>query len=150
MSDRPEQSAAPAGGFRPAVGHGARIFLGLVFLVAGLLKLVNPDQFGREMTGYGIIGARLAAAAAPLLIALEITLGAALLLAARVRLTAPLAVALLLAFLGAKAYALARGNTDPCGCFGAYLQTSPGWGIVIDMLFLASGLLAFWGLGHRN
>ena len=131
------------------IGHAARLFLGCVFLLAGVLKVINPDELAREMTGYGIIGARLAAAAAPLLIAIEITLGVALLVGWQARLTAAAASALLLVFLGAKIYSFARGNTDPCGCFGTYLQTSPGWGIAIDAGFLASGLLTLWGPGRR-
>ena len=64
------------------------------------------------------------------------------------RVTAAAASVLLLAFLGARIYSFARGNTDPCGCFGTYLQTGPGWGIAIDAAFLASCGLTLWGLGR--
>ncbi len=56
---------------------------------------------------------------------------------------------LMLGFLALKIHSLLAGRTDPCGCFGAYLQTSPGWGIAIDVGFLGAGLTILWGLGRR-
>src|SRR6266704_1430307 len=138
MSDlaRPieQTSLANEGRSRLLIGHLARLVLGLVFLLAGVAKAVDPAEFAHEIEGYGLVGPGLSAIAAPLLIAVEMTLG----------------VALLLGFLGLKISSLAAGRTDPCGCFGAYLQTSPGWGIVIDLGFLMAALLALWGSRRRQ
>src|SRR5438445_6070732 len=125
---------------RPAVGQVARVVLGLVFLLAGAAKAVDPAEFAFEMTSYGLVGKHVSAVAAPLLIAFEITLGTALLLGVRTRAMTIVSTLMIGAFIGVKAFALSSGRTDPCGCFGAYLETSPGWGIVIDLVFLAAAL----------
>ena len=48
----------------PWLAHGARIALGLVFLVAGVLKMIDPAEFAHQIVGYGIIGPELASLAA--------------------------------------------------------------------------------------
>ncbi len=154
MSDlaRPieQTSLANEGRSRLLIGHLARLVLGLVFLLAGVAKAVDPAEFAHEIEGYGLVGPGLSAIAAPLLIAVEMTLGVALLLAFAVPAMAILSSAMILGFLGLKISSLAAGRTDPCGCFGAYLQTSPGWGIVIDLGFLMAALLALWGSRRRQ
>ncbi|SRR6266446_1902642 len=145
MSGAAPAASRDGGRLRVAAGHAARIVLGLVFVLAGVAKAVDPAEFAFEMAGYGIVGARFSAIAAPILIALEIALGAALLAAVHTRVTALLSTGLMVLFLGVKSYALTQGRTDPCGCFGTYLETSPGWGVLIDCGFIAAGVLTLWG-----
>ena len=56
---------APALRLRRWIGHGARIILGLIFLVAGVLKAFDPNEFAHQIAGYGIIAPALSVAAAP-------------------------------------------------------------------------------------
>jgi uncharacterized membrane protein YphA (DoxX/SURF4 family) len=135
-----------AGRARLWLGHAARCLLGLVFLAAGVLKGLDPAEFAHQVAGYGVVGGRLAAVAAPLLIALEITLGAALLAGLLPRAMAYLGAALLLGFIGLEAYGLSVGRTESCGCFGAHVLRTPRQVITEDVLFLALALLALWGL----
>ncbi|HET6278485.1 MAG TPA: DoxX family protein [Candidatus Polarisedimenticolia bacterium] len=130
----------------PWLGHVGRIVLGLVFLVAGLTKLVDPAEFGHQLAGYGIIGEQLATLAAPLLIAFETTLGIALLVGYRLRVGVLTASILLVLFIAVEAYGIAAGRTESCGCFGAYLQRTPGEVIVEDLLFLLLGVMAWFAL----
>jgi uncharacterized membrane protein YphA (DoxX/SURF4 family) len=137
----------PAGPARRAfvvIGLAARLLLGLIFLAAGALKAVDPAEFARQMAGYGIVGPGVSAVAAPLLIALEVALAAALLCGFRPRAVALGAAALLLIFIGVEAYGLSTGRTQSCGCFGAYVQRTPAEVIGEDLFFLALALLA-WG-----
>ncbi len=80
--------------------------------------------------------------------------GRAMLLAGAVMAATALVVSLvsaavLVGFLGVKGWAIGHGRTDPCGCFGAYLQTGPAAGIAIDLALLAAAILASWGLRRR-
>ncbi|HEX9426787.1 MAG TPA: MauE/DoxX family redox-associated membrane protein [Candidatus Polarisedimenticolia bacterium] len=136
-------------GLRTRSGHLARIGLGMVWLLAAAAKAVDPLEFAHEIASYGLIGASPAATAAPLVIALEAVLGVMLLAGAGSGLAGIASCVLMLAFLALKIRSLLTGRTDPCGCFGSYLQTSPGWGIALDVLFLAAGLVILWGLGAR-
>ncbi|MGH9749551.1 MAG: MauE/DoxX family redox-associated membrane protein, partial [Candidatus Polarisedimenticolia bacterium] len=136
----------PEGRARRIAGHCGRVALGLVFLLAGILKALDPAEFARQIAGYGLVGESIAAAGAPLLIALEIGLGAALLLGAFPVAAAAAGCCLLAAFIAIEAYGLMHGRTEACGCFGAYVQRTPGQVIVEDLLFVGFGILAVWGL----
>jgi hypothetical protein len=128
------------------LGHLGRCLLGAVFLVAGVLKGLDPAEFAYQVAGYGILGPRAVALGAPILIALEITVGAALVLGVWPRLTPLAAAALLIGFIGLEAYGISVGRTESCGCFGAYLKRTPEQVILEDLVFLGLGLLALWGL----
>jgi len=130
---------------RRLIGHLARLFIGLVLLSAGFLKAVDPAEFAHQMAGYGIIGRHVASLGAPLLIALEMTLGVALLLAWRARLAGLIAALMLVGFIAVEAYGMSIGRTESCGCFGAYVQRTPLQVIIEDLVFLAAALLAVWG-----
>src|SRR5882762_4407123 len=139
---------ASAGSFswRRAAGHLGRVALGLIFLAAGFLKALDPAEFVHQVTGYGLIGPRLAAVAAPALIVVEVVLGVALVAGVRPLLTASASVLLLLLFIGIEAYGLAMGRTESCGCFGAYVTRTPAEVIGEDLLFVGLAILAIGGL----
>lgn len=120
----------------PWLGHVARIGLGLLFLVAGMTKMADPAEFSLQIAGYGLIGEGLSNVVAPLIIAFETTLGIALLVGFRLRVSVLTASILLVFFIAVEAYGMAAGRTESCGCFGAYVQRTPGEVIVEDLLFL--------------
>ena len=132
--------------WRSGAGHLGRVALGLVFLVAGLLKGLDPAEFVHQVAGYGFLGPRLSSVAAPALIVLEITLAIALLAGAWPRLSGLLSLALLIGFIGIEAYGLSVGRTETCGCFGAYVPRTPAEVIGEDLLFVGLAMLALWGL----
>ncbi|MFQ5877864.1 MAG: DoxX family protein [Acidobacteriota bacterium] len=144
----PEPPAARRGGvgIRLAAGHLGRVLLGLIFLVAGILKGLDPAEFARQIAAYGIIGPGAAGLAAPLFIALETTLGVALLAGFRPRAGAVVAAGLLAVFIAIEAYGMSRGRTEACGCFGAYLERTPRQVIAEDIAFIGLAGLCLWGL----
>jgi len=127
--------------------HAARLALGLIFLAAAFLKSLDVAEFARQTSEYGVIGPAVAAIAAPLLIALEGTLGVALVVGWRARAAAVALGGLLVLFIALEAWGLAHGRTESCGCFGAYVQRTPAQVILEDTLFLGLAVLAFVGLG---
>jgi uncharacterized membrane protein YphA (DoxX/SURF4 family) len=129
------------------LGHAARLALGAVFLLAGALKIVDVADFARTTAGYGLIGARLATVVAPVLIAIEVALAAALLAGYRTRAAAALTGMLLVAFIALEGWGMAHGRTESCGCFGAYVQRTPLEVILEDLGFLALAALAIAFLG---
>lgn len=131
---------------RRLLGHTGRILLGLVFLLAGVLKALDPDEFARQVAGYGLMSAGTAQIAAPLLIGLEILLGACLLFGAWPVAAAAAGGVLLVLFIAIEAYGMAQGRTEACGCFGAFVQRTPGQVIAEDLLFILFAALAIWGL----
>lgn len=129
------------------LGHAARLALGAVFLLAGTLKIVDVAEFARATASYGLVGARLAAVAAPIMIAIEIALAVALLTGYRTRIAAALTGLLLVAFIALEGWGIAQGRTESCGCFGAYVQRTPVEVILEDLGFLALAVMVIVFLG---
>ena len=112
-------------------------FLGLIFITAAISKSANVALFIRQIRDYGIVVYPLALAAGAWgLIALEFSLGVALLIHYRSRLILTITGALLMLFLGASGWAWFTGTTDACGCFGSWLQRTPGEAFLESMILL--------------
>jgi uncharacterized membrane protein YphA (DoxX/SURF4 family) len=123
--------------------------LGLVLLVAGLSKALDPAEFAHQIETYGIFSGRAAVILAYFLIPVEIALGSALILRYRPRLAAVAAVVLLAIFMAATGYAWSQGKTEGCGCFGSFAQRTPGEVLMEDSLFVLLGVVAIV-LGSRK
>jgi uncharacterized membrane protein YphA (DoxX/SURF4 family) len=112
--------------WRPWLATGARLLLGVVFVVAGALKVPDPAAALRAVRAYRLLPETLVAPVAFGLPVVEIAVGLALLVGVFVR-TAALAAAVLLAvFVVAVGSAWARGLQIDCGCFGGGGQVAAG------------------------
>ena len=102
----------------PWLTTAARVVLGGVFVVAGVLKLPDPAAAIRAVRAYRLLSEAFVGPVAFGLPVVEIAVGLALVAGVFVR-TAALATAVLLAvFLLAVGSAWARGLQIDCGCFG--------------------------------
>lgn len=94
-----------------------RWLLGGVFLVSGVIKLSQPQQFAHIIEAYGLISPELVFPAGLGLSMLEVIAGLALMLDLRYALT--VITSLLLFFIIILGYGLALGLNIDCGCFGS-------------------------------
>jgi len=123
--------------------------VGLILLIAALLKATDMELFIRQIRDYGIISQRVALTlSARGLIALECALGVGLLVFYRPRLILSLTGGLLLIFLGVTGWAWMTGATGDCGCFGAWMRHTPGEAAIQNLVLLAATLLAWVGSRH--
>lgn len=130
----------------PWVSTGARLILGGVFLVAGALKIIDPQSAVAAVRAYELLPesvARLVGWGQPFV---EVALGLLLLAGIATRIVAATGALLLVIFIGAVASAALRGLSIDCGCFGGggpvpAGQTAYGIEIVRDLGLL---LLALW------
>jgi uncharacterized membrane protein YphA (DoxX/SURF4 family) len=115
-----------------------RLGLGGLFVFAGVSKLRDPMGFAQEISHYQL-APQLAPYGAMLLPAIEIVLGAALVIGSRRwRAGAALGlVGLLLVFTGAVLTAVVRGINIDCGCFGAGASPVTWWTVARDVGLLA-------------
>ena len=127
----------------PSVKWGS-IALGVLFLVAGASKVLDPWSFHAALPGYGITGA-FRSLLSVLVPALEIVLGVALVTRWRVRQASLAAGAFLGVFIVAISFGWWRGTLDECGCFGAMLERSPPEAIAIDVVFLTLAVAVWRG-----
>jgi uncharacterized membrane protein YphA (DoxX/SURF4 family) len=128
------------------VSTAARLLLGGVFLVAGGLKVIDPQSSVAAVRAYRLLPSSLATIVGWGLPFAEIALGVLLLTGIATRLVAAVSAVLLLVFIAAVASAAARGLSIDCGCFGGGGDVAPGqaaYGIEIlrDVGLL---LLAVW------
>ncbi len=137
----------------------ARLVLGGVLIVAGGLKVSDPNQAITAVTAYRLLPADVATLVGYGLPFFEILLGLLLVVGLATRASAATAGALMVVFIGGVASAWARGLSIDCGCFGGGGQTAdPQYlpEILRDLLFLglAVWLVAYpssrWALDHSG
>lgn len=146
--------AAPSGNPRRErasdwVGTLARLILGGVLLIAGLLKVGHPGQSARAVQAYQLLPfdvARLVGYGLPLV---EIIVGALLILGLLTRAAAVIGTLLMLAFVIGIASAWARGLAIDCGCFGGggeieAAKTAYPLELARDSLFTLCGAYLIW------
>jgi uncharacterized membrane protein YphA (DoxX/SURF4 family) len=130
----------------PWVSTAARVVLGGVFLVAGGLKVIDPQSSVAAVRAYRLLPTSVATIVGWGLPFAEIALGLLLLAGVATRLVAAAVVVLLVVFIAGVASAAIRGLSIDCGCFGGGGDVAPGptaYGseIVRDVGLL---LLALW------
>ena len=132
------------------VGVLARLVVGGIWLVAGLLKLPDPAENVRAVRAYQLLPESLVPAVGYALPILEILIGVCLVLGLLTRVNAGLSAALLLAFIVGIAAAWARGLEIDCGCFGGGGGADEGasgkypWEIARDVGLLGLSAWLVW------
>jgi uncharacterized membrane protein YphA (DoxX/SURF4 family) len=128
-----------------------RVALGLVFIVASLDKIQNPESFATNVANYRILPYRLINGIAIVLPWLEVITGTLLVLGIWTRAGTMIVCALLMVFSVAIAQALARGLDISCGCFA----TNPDsermslWTLIWDLIWISWGILV-WKFDHGH
>lgn len=95
----------------------ARLGVGVVFVVAGILKLPDPAAAVRAVRAYRLLPEALVSPVAFGLPMIEIVVGLALVVGIFVRTAALASAVLLIVYIAAIASAWARGLQIDCGCF---------------------------------
>lgn len=104
-----------------------RVGLGVLFAVAGGLKIGHFDVFASEIAGFELLPAVFIAPLALLLPFVEVLLGLYLIAGLFTRAVAILAAFQLTVFAGAIASTVVRGIHASCGCFGPSDHTTSSW-----------------------
>jgi len=98
------------------LGLSARLLIGALFLVAGASKLRDLSQFRAEVANYQVLPAALVTPTARALPALEVVVGAMLLLGVLIVPVAVVAAVVLVAFAGGIWINVQRERRIGCGC----------------------------------
>ncbi|MBX7157880.1 MAG: DoxX family protein [Verrucomicrobiae bacterium] len=121
-----------------------QFFLGVVFLLAGVMKLQAPWDLVKAMKAYHLLPEFLLPVLAMGLLIFEVFTGLLLVMGRRVGALA--ASFLLVIFLGALGSAIYRGIAIECSCFGAlnFLGKTAQGMVVRNSLLLAIALGYYW------
>jgi uncharacterized membrane protein YphA (DoxX/SURF4 family) len=113
------------------------ILIGALFVYAGVVKIIDPFAFARDIDNYKMLPWRLGVFLALYLPWLEILCGLALITRVLYRGGIFIVTTLMSLFIIASIVAKARGLDVSCGCFGhasTYLNFS--WHLVLDIALL--------------
>ena len=104
----------------------ARIAVGLIFVLAGVSKLVAPGTFSATLLAYGLLPVELLRPVSLILPWIEVVVGLYLLAGMFARGAAWTAIAMLVVFMLAIGQAVLRGiSLEDCGCFGSITSAVP-------------------------
>jgi len=120
------------------------IVIGGLFVYAGVVKIIEPIEFARDIDNYKMFPWQFNVWLALYLPWLEIFCGLALITRVLYRGSVFILTGLMLLFIIASIVAKARGLDVSCGCFGhasKYLNFS--WHMVLDIALLI-GLVVLW------
>jgi uncharacterized membrane protein YphA (DoxX/SURF4 family) len=130
-----------------------RVALGVVFIVASLDKIRDPETFATAVANYRLLPYTVINGIAVLLPWLEVVTGSLLVLGIWIRANTVIVWCLLFAFSIAIIQALARGLDISCGCF----STNPDadrmslWTLIWDLIWLGwGGLIWTFDLGQYS
>jgi rhodanese-related sulfurtransferase len=132
----------------------ARLIMAGIFIYASIEKIAHPAAFAKDVYNYQILPDALINLTALVLPWLELLLGLGLLAGIWLPGAVLLVNGLLLVFLAAFVFNLARGLDVDCGCFGAGGVGPPmatHWYLLRDAGFLAVGAFLFYAVfGNRR
>ncbi len=131
-------SGRQAGIYR-VIELAARIAVGLVFLLYGFDKILEPGDFARAIANYRLLPDALVNPLAVLLPWVECMCGMLLLTGQWTRSAALLSALLLSVFLAAVSITLFRGLDINCGCFNAHGGRKIGFKLLGEDLLLLGG-----------
>jgi len=123
---------------------GMRIAMGMNFVYASIDKILHPAAFAEAIFNYQILPNQLINITAIILPCLELCAGICLIIGKWVPGSLFIINFLLLIFLCALAFNLARGLNIHCGCFSTSVQTIEGssmvWTVLRGCIFFAAAV----------
>lgn len=123
----------------------ARLAIGGVLLVAGVLKAGHADTFAPTIAAFRLLPANLVAPLAVGLPFFEIGLGAYLIIGLYTRVAALIALVEFVVFSAAIASVVVRGLPVACGCFGQGDTAPASWlDVVRDLALAVVAALVAW------
>ena len=130
----------------------SRIFVGLLFIISGFIKLNDPVGFSFKLEEYfsqGVLDLPLlmpyALAISIFVVILEVLLGVMLIIGFRVKFTLWSLLAMIVFFTFLTFYSAYFNKVTDCGCFGDAIKLTPWESFTKDMVLLVLIIILFVG-----
>lgn len=111
----------------------ARIIVGLIFIYAGIGKVIEPEKFAKEIFNYSILPYFLINITALIMPWLEVIVGIFLIAGIRIKASGFISSGLMAVFIIAVFSAMVRGLDINCGCFSDK-NVMVGWPKIFENL----------------
>ncbi|MCA0133845.1 BT_3928 family protein [Winogradskyella alexanderae] len=135
--------------------HLSRIFVGVLFIISGFIKLNDPLGFSyklQEYFGADVLNIEFLVPYALLLsvfvVVFEVVLGVFLLIGYQPKFTVYSLLAMIVFFTFLTFYSAYFDKVKDCGCFGDALKLTPWESFTKDVVLLVLILILFYGLKH--
>ena len=133
--------------------HLLRLFLGITFIISGMIKLNDPMGFSFKLEDYfapNVLGLPslipFALTFAIIVCIVEVVLGVMLLVGYQKKLTLWSLLAMLIFFGFLTFYSAYFNKVTDCGCFGDAIKFTPWQSFTKDIVLLVAALIIFlWG-----
>lgn len=129
----------------PWVSTAARLVLGAVLVVAGALKIGDPEVSVQAVQAYELLPQSLETPVGWGMPFLEVAIGLLLVVGFGTRAAAVAGGVLMVVFIAAVSSAWVRGLAIDCGCFGGGGQVAPGQTAYLQEILRDVGLLVLAG-----
>ncbi|MDB9755917.1 DoxX family membrane protein [Winogradskyella sp.] len=135
--------------------HLSRVFVGVLFIISGFIKLNDPLGFSYKLEEY--FGADVlnieflipyALGISVIVVVFEVVLGVFLLIGYKPKLTVWSLLAMIVFFTFLTFYSAYFDKVKDCGCFGDALKLTPWESFTKDIILLVFILILFFGLKH--
>lgn len=133
----------------------ARIIVGLLFIISGLIKLNDPMGFSFKLEEYfstGVLDLPLlmpmALGISVVVVIVEVLLGLFLLLGFKPKFTLWSLLLMIVFFTFLTFYSAYFNKVTDCGCFGDAIKLTPWESFTKDVVLLVLILILFWGRRH--
>src|SRR6476661_5389526 len=124
--------------------------VGVTFLWTGAIKAIAPRNFQQHLGSLGWVPYRWLEWTVAVITAVELGLGAALVLGVGMQVVLPATAALLVVLSCVSWWGVQTGKTADCGCYGGYIQPSIWQSPGLNATFAAVVLGAFFYLKPEN
>lgn len=132
-----------------------RIFIGIFFIISGLIKLNDPmgfsfklqDYFAAEVLNLEFL-IPFALGIAVFVVVFEVMLGVMLIVGYAKRFTLISLLAMIIFFTGLTFYSAYTGKVTDCGCFGDAMKLTPWTSFWKDVVLLVMILILFFGRNY--
>ena len=137
--------------------HFSRIFVGILFIISGLIKLNDPIGFSYKLDEYFSVAVfnipfllPFTLALALFVVILEVVLGVMLLVGFKPKFTVWSLLLLVVFFTFLTFYSAFYNVVKDCGCFGDALKLTPWQSFTKDIVLLIFILILFFGRRYIN
>ncbi len=135
--------------------HISRLFVGILFIISGFIKLNDPLGFSyklQEYFGADVLNLEFlipfALGISVMVVVFEVVLGVFLLIGYKPKFTIWSLLAMIVFFTFLTFYSAYFDKVKDCGCFGDALKLTPWESFTKDVILLAFILILFFGLKH--
>lgn len=120
----------------PVLAHIGVIFVGGVFLLTGIMKVLEPWLFTKHVRALGLLQPHWVQPVSVAFIGVEAALGMALISGVGRHILIPLTIVVVIALSILTYWSISTGKTKDCGCYNGRFQISPTISLFLNAFFI--------------